>query len=149
VTEACWTIRSQFPVKASIVGGILGWKIVFEPMTISYDDYEKLGNEIDRDRVYVGDVNVYDFAWRNGLRGVPPKEINGKMVLPGKSGGSYSYETGKADFSFPDETTCREHASRLADRGLISVEPDCAVTMGDGAVVDDSADEAECAGPRP
>lgn len=119
--EKCWKIRTEFPVKAKIVGGVLGWNLAFEPMTISYDDYEKLGNEIDRDRVYVDGVNVYDFAWQNGLRGIPPCEINGKMVLPGKSGGSYSYVNGKANFGFCDEIVCREHANRLAERGLISL----------------------------
>lgn len=122
MAEECWKIRTGFPVKARVVGGILGWELAFEPMTIAYDDYEKLGNEIDHDRVYVDGVNVYDFARQNGLRGVPPREINGKMVLPGNSGGSYSYETGKASFAFGDEIVCREHAKRLAERGLISIQ---------------------------
>lgn len=120
MAEECWKIRTEYPVRASVVVDAFGrWKLDFDPMTISYDDYEKMGHEIDHDRVYVGGVNVYDYTY--GLHGTPPREVNGKMVLPGKSGGSYSYDTGKASFWFRDEIVCREHVKRLAERGLISI----------------------------
>lgn len=114
---------SSPPPKASIGGDdCFGWKLSFDPGAISHEDYMRLGSEIDHDRVYVDGVNVYDYARKNGLNGIPPSELNGKMVLPGSSGGSYNYETGKAHFGFRDEMVCREHVKRLAERGLISIQ---------------------------
>lgn len=121
--EACWSIQTEFPVKVTIepTKGATSWRIEIPPMTLSYNDYEKLSGEIDHDRVYIDGVHVREFAMKNGLKGVLPTEINGRPVLPGRSGGSYSYETGKASFVFFSEVVCREHAKRLADRGLIHI----------------------------
>lgn len=116
--EKCWSIPSG---KTNIPARIERNCLKFEPGIISYDDYEMVGRKIDHDRVYVDDINVYSWAWENGLQGVPPAKINGKKVLHGKCFSSYSDRDGTASICFLDEEECSEHAKRLEARGIINV----------------------------
>ncbi len=114
-SEECWKIPSG---RINVPARLKGNAIFFDAGLISYQDYENVGSKIDYDRVFVDGISTSDYRGSDGqTRG----EINGKKILHGTIGSSYSYDNGRASFVFKDAEECIEHAKRIEDRGLIKI----------------------------
>lgn len=114
-TEQCWKIpdgKKCIPLKIS------GSKVIFEPGTISYGDYEDICRAIDEARAFLPDGRRVSLL--ADLRDLPEK-IDGQMVLHGKSASSYSYANGRCEIDFCNDKECIEHALRLQSKGLVAL----------------------------